>query len=68
MPGLLGDNLVAQLILALGLALIAGNGWAVIQNTRGRGPESGEFRMTRVVFLIVVGIVLMVWATASLLQ
>jgi hypothetical protein len=70
MADLLGLNtLVAQMILALGLALVAGNGWAAIQHERGRKPEAadGEFRGGRVTFLIVVGVLLAVWGAASLL-
>ncbi len=63
------DTLVAQMILALGLALVAGNSWAWIQYKRGRSPASapGEFRKPRAIFLLVVGSLLAVWGLASLL-
>ena len=70
MPDLLGlDSLIAQVVLALGLALLAGNGWAWLQHHRGRRPAGaqGEFRTSRVVFLLVVGLLLSVWGLASLL-
>ena len=70
MADLLGlDSLVAQLILVLGLALIAGNGWAWIQHARGIKPKGaeGEFRASRVMFLLGVGVVLSAWGLASLL-
>ena len=70
MEDLLGaDSLLAQLILAVGAALIAGNGWALIQSWRGRRPRDveGEFRRGRAVFLPLVGVVLTTWGAASLL-
>ncbi|MFQ5966085.1 MAG: hypothetical protein ACE5MI_00575 [Acidimicrobiia bacterium] len=70
MENLLGlDTLIAQVVLALGLALLAGNGWAWMQHRRGKRPAGaqGEFRRNRVLFLLIVGVVLAVWGLASLL-
>jgi len=63
------DSLLAQLILAVGAALVAGNGWAIIQSSRGRRPKEaeGEFRRGRALFLLLVGVLLTTWGAASLL-
>jgi hypothetical protein len=62
------DSLLAQLITALGLALVLGNGFAIIRDRQGRAPEGmeGQFRPARAWFLLVVGIVIGVWGIASL--
>lgn len=63
------DTLLAQFILALGLAMVLGNGFAVYKARRGEKPKdvSGEFRATRAYWLIAVGAVITVWGAASLL-
>ncbi|HEX7098874.1 MAG TPA: hypothetical protein VF377_06505 [Acidimicrobiia bacterium] len=69
MSDLLGlDEILAELILGLGLALIAGNGYAWYRHRRGEKPAGveGEFRTGRVVFLLVVGAVMAVWGAVSL--
>ncbi len=62
------DTLLAQLILAFGAALVLGNGWAIVQERRGRKPkgEEGDFRPARAWWLAGVGIVMSVWGLASL--
>ncbi len=64
------DTLVAQLILAIGLALVAGNSWATVRYLRGRPPpgQRGDFRPRRVAFLILAGILMVIWSAASLLS
>ena len=62
------DRLAVLMLLAIGLALIAGNGFAIIQARRGRKPkgEEGEFRPGRAYWLLAVGVVMTVWGLASL--
>ncbi|MFO7292145.1 MAG: hypothetical protein FWJ92_00390 [Actinomycetes bacterium] len=70
MSELLGlDEILAELILGLGLALIAGNGYAWYRHRKGQKPEGveGEFRAGRVAFLLVVGVVMAVWGSVSML-
>lgn len=63
------NELLAQLMLAVGAALFAGNAFALIQNRRGVRPKNldGELRTGRAWWLIAVGLVITVWALASLL-
>ncbi|MBI5157871.1 MAG: hypothetical protein HZA58_07675 [Acidimicrobiia bacterium] len=70
MIDLLGlDTLLAQIILALGAALVAGNGYALVMARRGKRPKGadGELRRGRAWFLLVVGIVMAYWGAASLI-
>ncbi len=62
------DTLLAQLVLALGAALVLGNGAAIWMHWRGRAPRraQGEFRATRAWFLLAVGVLIGVWGLASL--
>jgi hypothetical protein len=62
------DNLFKQAVLALGAALVVGNGFAIYQETRGRKPKAaqGEFRRGRAWWLLAVGIVIGSWGLASL--
>ncbi|MFQ5522146.1 MAG: hypothetical protein ACE5F5_01020 [Acidimicrobiia bacterium] len=63
------DNLLPQLILAFGLALLIGNGLAWWKHRRGetpRGLEGAQYRPGRVVFLSLVGLLLTIWGAASL--
>ncbi len=62
------DTLLAQLVLALGAALVLGNGAAIYMNWRGKTPKkaTGEFRAPRAWFLLAVGLVIAVWGLASL--
>lgn len=63
------DSLFGQLTLALGAALVAGNGWAILQHRKGDKPKGaqGEFRAVRAWFLLSVGLVIAVWGLASVL-
>ena len=62
------DRLLVLMLLAIGLALIAGNGFAIIQASRGKSPkgEEGSFRPGRAWWLLAVGAVMTVWGLASL--
>jgi len=63
------NELLAQLILAVGAALVAGNAYALIQNRRGVKPGNleGELRRGRAWWLIGVGMIITIWALASLI-
>lgn len=63
------DSLFAQLVLALGAALVVGNGYAILMARRGVKPRNveGEFRPGRAWFLLAVGAVIGIWGAASLL-
>jgi hypothetical protein len=64
------ESLLPQLVLALGLALIVGNGLAWWKHRRGESPdavENARYRPGRVAFLSLVGILLTVWAAVTLL-
>lgn len=56
------------MLLAIGLALVAGNGFAIIQARRGKRPQGaeGEFHAGRAWWLLAVGVVMTVWGLASL--
>ena len=62
------DSLLAQIVLALGAALAAGNGYALFMHRTGRKPkgEEGELKRSRAWFLLVVGLVMAYWGLASL--
>jgi hypothetical protein len=62
-------SLFAQLVLALGAALVLGNGYAILMAHRGVRPKNvdGEFRPGRAWFLLAVGLVIAIWGAASLL-
>ena len=63
------DSLLAQFVVALGAALVLGNGYAIYQARRGNAPkgEDGEFRASRAWWLLAVGIVILIWGTVSLI-
>ena len=63
------NELLAQLMLAVGAALLAGNAFALIQNRRGVRPKNmdGELHTGRAWWLMAVGLIITVWASASLL-
>jgi hypothetical protein len=62
------DRLLVLMLLAIGLALVVGNGFAIVQARRGRKPqgEEGEFRPGRAWWLLAVGLVMTVWGLASM--
>ena len=62
------DTLLGQFVLALGLAMVLGNGYAIYQNRRGRKPkdEQGEFGSGRAYWLLAVGLLITVWGAVSL--
>lgn len=63
------DSLLAQIVLALGAALAAGNGYALVMDKRGKKPkgEEGELKRPRAWFLLAVGLVMAYWGLASLI-
>lgn len=63
------ENLLPELIVALGLALVIGNGLAWWKNRRGETPEGvddARYRPGRVIFLLVVGVLLTIWGAVTL--
>ena len=76
MPQVVGDlfdfeNLLPELIIALGLALLIGNGLAWWKNRQGEAPkdvENATYRPGRVRFLMVVGLVLLIWGAVTLIS
>lgn len=64
------DNLLPELIIALGLALLIGNGlawWRHRQGETPRGVPEAHYRPGRVRFLVVVGVILTTWGLVTLL-
>ncbi|MDX1450091.1 MAG: hypothetical protein R3246_13615 [Acidimicrobiia bacterium] len=63
------DSLLVQLALAVGAAMVLGNGYAIYQHRRGRAPAKveGEFRATRAWWLFGVGALITIWGVASLI-
>jgi len=61
--------LIKQIALALGLAMVIGNLYAIIQHRRGKTPkgETGDFRSGRAYWLLAVGVVIATWGAVSLL-
>jgi hypothetical protein len=63
----LGDNLLPLLVLALGAAMVVGNGLAVVRPpARAKEGELTRAPIGRSVVMIVVGLVAVVWAVATL--
>jgi hypothetical protein len=63
----LGDNLLPYLVLALGGALLVGNGLALVRPPAA--PKDGELTrapVARSVVMMVVGLVATIWALATL--
>ena len=70
MADILGlDTLLAQVMVAFGLAMVAGNGFAMWKHSHGEGPKGvqGVYRPGRVRFLLAVGVVISVWGIAGLI-
>jgi len=64
------QNLLPELILGLGLALLIGNVIAWWRHRQGKVPEGVEeaqYRPGRVRFLLIVGLIMTVWGAVSLL-
>ncbi len=72
MAELLGiDDLLPELIIALGLALLIGNGVAWWKHRKGLTPDGVEdaaYRPGRVRFLIGVGVLMTIWGVISLVR
>jgi hypothetical protein len=62
------NSLFPQLVLALGAALVGGNGLALWHDRRGKRPEGlGELRVGRARWLVVVGLIMAGWGLATLI-
>lgn len=61
------QSLFPEAVLAIGLAMVIGNGLAIVKNRRGERPAGveGDFRPARAWFLGSIGILLTVWGAAS---
>ncbi len=61
------DRLLVLMVLAIGVAMLAGNGFAVWQHRKGNKPkgEKGEFRPSRAYWLIAVGLIMTTWGLIS---
>ena len=64
------DQLIVLMVLAIGLAMLAGNGFAVWQHRKGNKPkgEEGEFRSARAYWLIAIGLIMTIWGAVSLIE
>lgn len=63
----LGDDLLPLLVLALGAAMVVGNGLALIRPPAAPRPgELGKAPPARSVVMITIGAVAAIWALASL--
>jgi hypothetical protein len=64
---LLGENLLAWMLLALGGALVAGNALALVRPpTQAREGDLARAPLRRSVVMIVIGAIAAVWAVATL--
>jgi hypothetical protein len=64
------DTLFAQMVLALGAALVLGNGYAIVMDRRGarpKGRDGESLRSGRAWFLVGVGALMTWWGLGSLL-
>jgi hypothetical protein len=61
------DRMLVLIVLAIGFAMVAGNGFAIWQHHKGNKPkgEEGEFRPARAYWLIAVGLIMMTWGLLS---
>jgi hypothetical protein len=64
---LLGDDLLPYLVLALGAALVIGNGMALVRPPReAKKDELARAPLGRSAVMIAIGAVAAIWALASL--
>ena len=64
----LGDNLLPYLVLALGAALVFGNGLALVRPPKeARKGELARAPVGRSAVMIAIGFVAAIWALASLI-
>jgi hypothetical protein len=63
------DLLIKQLALAMGMAMVLGNAYAIYKHRKGEKPkdETGEFRRGRAYWLLGVGILIALWGGISLI-
>lgn len=62
------QGLFPQLVLALGAALVGGNGLALWHERRGKRPaQAPPLRRGRAWFLMMVGLVMAVWGLGTLI-
>lgn len=65
----LGDNLLPYLVLALGAALVFGNGMALVRPPRQvKSDELERAPLGRSAVMIGIGFVAAIWALASLIS
>lgn len=65
----LGDNLLPYLVLALGAALVFGNGMALVRPPKdAKKGELARAPVGRSAVMIAIGVVAAVWALASLVS
>jgi hypothetical protein len=65
----LGNNLLAWLVLAIGGALLVGNGLALVRPPeRPKQGELGQAPFARTLVMMVVGGIAALWALASLMS
>ncbi len=65
----LGEDLLPLLVLALGAAMVVGNGMALVRPpATPREGELGKAPPARSLVMIVVGLLASVWAVASLVS
>ncbi len=64
------DDLLAQFILAVGAAMVLGNGFALYKARKGERPKDseGELRKGRAWWLLGAGLLIAFWGFASLLS
>lgn len=62
------NRLLVLMVLAMGLAMVVGNGFAIWQSRHGKKPkgEEGELRGPRAYWLLGVGLVMTIWGLVSL--
>lgn len=63
------NRLLVLMVLAIGLSMVVGNGFAIWQHHLGKKPkgEQGEFRAGRAYWLLGVGVVMTIWGAVSLI-